>query len=146
MNAKTETQSISLEYNLPHPPAKVWRALTDPQLLAAWLMASDMRPVVGNSFTFKAQPTPWWDGIVRCEVLEIDPRKRLRYTWRSGPESSPLDTVVTWTLTPTPSGGTRLALDHSGFVPANAFAFDGASKGWQRMIGEGLTEVLARAA
>jgi uncharacterized protein YndB with AHSA1/START domain len=54
--------------------------------------------------------------------------------------------VVTWTLTPTPSGGTRLALEHSGFLPANASAFDGASKGWQRMVGEGLTEVLARVA
>ena len=55
-----------------------------------------------------------------------------------------LDTVVTWTLTPTPSGGPRLELEHSGFVPSNAFAFDGASKGWQRMISEGLTKVLAR--
>jgi uncharacterized protein YndB with AHSA1/START domain len=83
---------------------------------------------------------------VRCEVLVIEPHARLRYSWRSGPESSPLDTVVTWTLTPTPSGGTRLALEHSGFVPGNAFAFDGARKGWERMIGEGLTEVLSREA
>jgi len=146
MKAKAERQSISLEYDLPHPPARVWRALTDPELLAAWLMVNDMRPLLGHSFTFKAEPTPWWDGIVHCEVLEIDPPKRLRYSWRSGPESSPLDTVVTWTLTPTPSGGTRLALEHSGFLPDNAFAFDGARKGWQRMLGEGLTGVLARAA
>jgi uncharacterized protein YndB with AHSA1/START domain len=76
----------------------------------------------------------------------MDLHKRLRYSWRSGPESSPLDTVVTWTLTPTSSGGTRLALEHSGFVPGNAFAFDGARKGWERMVGEGLTEVLAREA
>jgi uncharacterized protein YndB with AHSA1/START domain len=144
--AKADTRSISLEYDLPHPPAKVWRALTEPKLLAEWLMANDMRHVVGQSFTFKAEPTPWWDGIVRCEVLESDPHKRLSYSWRSGPESSPLDTVVTWTLTPTPSGGTRLALEHSGFVPANAFAFDGAGKGWRYMVGERLREVLARAA
>jgi uncharacterized protein YndB with AHSA1/START domain len=143
MNAKAETQSISLEYDLPHPPAKVWRALTEPELLAKWIMANDMRPLVGHSFTFKAQPTPWWDGIVHCEVLEIDLHKRLRYSWRSGPESSPLDTVVTWTLTPTPSGGTRLALEHSGFLPANKFAFDGAGKGWRHMVGERLAEVLA---
>ena len=56
------------------------------------------------------------------------------------------DTIVTWTLTPTPSGGTRLGLEHSGFSPANAFAFDGATKGWQRMVGERLREVLARVA
>jgi uncharacterized protein YndB with AHSA1/START domain len=146
MNAKAETQSISLQFDLPHPPAKVWRALTEPELLSAWLMVNDMRPVVGHSFTFKAEPTPWWDGMVYCEVLEIDLYKRLRYSWRSGPASSPLDTVVTWTLTPTSSGGTRLALEQSGFLPANAFAFDGASKGWRHMVGERLSEVLARAA
>jgi uncharacterized protein YndB with AHSA1/START domain len=139
MNAKAETRSISLEYNLPHEPAKVWRALTDPELLAAWLMANDMRPLVGQSFTFTDKPMPWWDGIVHCEVLEIDRHKRLRYSWRAGA----LDTVVTSTLTPTPSGGTRLALEHSGFLPDNASAFDGASKGWQRMVGERLVEVLA---
>jgi uncharacterized protein YndB with AHSA1/START domain len=146
MNAKAETKSISVKFDLPHQPVKVWRALTEPELLAEWLMATDMRALVGNSFTFKAEPTPWWDGIVYCEVLEVDPPKRLRYTWRSGPESSGLDTVVSWTLTPTPSGGTRLALQHSGFLPTNAFAFDGARKGWQRMAGERLREVLARAA
>lgn len=138
MNAKAATQSISLEYDLPHPPAKVWRALTEPELLAAWLMANDMRLTVGHSFTFTQQPTPWWDGIVHCEVLEIDLHKRLRYTWRS----SGLDTVVTWTLTATPSGGTRLALEQSGFQPANTQAFDGARKGWERMVGD-LRKVLA---
>ena len=145
MNAKAQTQSISLEFDLPHPPAKVWRVLTEPELLAAWLMVNDIRPVVGHSFTFKAEPTPWWDGMVYCEVLEIDLHKRLRYSWRSGPASSPLDTVVTWTLTPTPSG-TRLALEQSGFLPANAFAFDGASKGWRHMVGERLSKVLAQSA
>ncbi len=63
MNAKAETRSISMEYDLPHPAAKVWRALTDPELLAAWLMVNDMRPLVGHGFTFKAEPTPWWDGM-----------------------------------------------------------------------------------
>lgn len=141
MNAKAETQSISLQVDLPHPPAKVWRALTESALLARWLMANDLRPVVGHSFTFKAEPTPWWDGMVYCEVLEVDPLKRLRYSWRGGS----LDTVVTWTLMPTPSGGTRLALEQSGFLPADAFAFDGAKKGWQRMVGESLRDVLAQA-
>ena len=143
MNAKTETQTIAVEYDLPQPPAKVWRTLTEPELLAKWVMANDMQPVVGHSFTFRSEPTPWWDGIVRCEVLEVEPHKRLRYSWRSGPASSPLDTVVTWTLTPTPSGGTRLTLEHSGFLPANKFAFDGAGKGWRHMVGERLVEVLA---
>lgn len=143
MNPKTETQSIIVEYHLPHPPAKVWRALTEPALLEAWLMATDMQPLVGHRFTFRAEPTPWWDGIVHCEVLELDLHERLRYAWRS--PASNLDTVVTWTLTPTSSGGTRLALEHEGFRPDQASAFDGARHGWERMVGE-LREVLARSA
>src|SRR5947209_6960665 len=85
MSTATETQTISLQYDLPHPPAKVWRALTDPELLAKWIMANDLQPEVGHAFTFRADPTPWWDGIVHCEVLEVGPERRLRYTWRSGP-------------------------------------------------------------
>lgn len=75
---------------------------------------------------------------MNCEVLEVAPHKRLRYTWKV----SPVDTVVTWTLTPTPSGGTKLALEHSGFQPGNAF--EGAQQGWQRMAGEALPRVLAQ--
>lgn len=142
MNAQAEAQSILVEYDLPHPPEKVWRTLTEPELLARWVMANDIRPFVGQTFTFHAEPTPWWDGIVHCKVLEVDSPHRLQYSWRSGPESSPLATVVTWTLLPTLSGGTRLALEHSGFLPSNAFAFDGASDGWRRMISERLVEVL----
>jgi uncharacterized protein YndB with AHSA1/START domain len=142
MTANAQTQSISQVYDLPFPPAKVWRALTEPALLARWLMSTDMRAEVGQSFSFTTEPTPWWDGVVHCEVLELEREKRLSYTWRSGPESSPLDTVVTWTLTPTPEG-TRLALEHSGFVPSNRFAFEGAAKGWERMVGQRLRELLA---
>src|SRR5215831_18297696 len=146
MKAKAETQSIHLVCDLPYPPEKVWRALTEPELLSAWLMANDMRSSVGHGFTFRQEPTPWWDGIVHCEVLELELHERLSYSWRSGPESSGLDTVVTWTLTPTPSGGTRLTLEHSGFLPENAFAFDGAKKGWERMVSDALGKALARIA
>jgi len=104
MTTSAETKAISMEFDLPHATEKVWRALTEPKLLAQWLMATDLRPVVGDSFTFKSDPTPWWDGIVHCEVLELDLNKRLRYSWRSGAGASSLDTVVTWTLTPTSSG------------------------------------------
>ncbi len=143
MTASPQTQSIRVEYDLPHPPAKVWRTLTEPELLAKWIMANDIRPEVGHRFTFQAEPTPWWDGIVHCEVLELDPPRRLRYSWRSGPAASPLDTEVTWTLAASPSGGTRLILDHAGFRPSDKFAFDGANKGWQHMVGTRLPDVLA---
>lgn len=82
----------------------------------------------------------------RCASTSLDLHKRLSYAWRSGTGAAGLDTVVTWTLTPTASGGTRLALEQSGFLPANKFAFDGASTGWQRMVGERLREVLPRTA
>jgi uncharacterized protein YndB with AHSA1/START domain len=142
MTAKAETQSVSMVYELPHPPAKVWRTLTEPELLARWVMANDMKPVVGHRFTFKVDPTPWWDGIVECEVLEVETHRRLRYSWRGGPRSQVIDTVVTWTLTPTPTGGTRLALEQAGFLPTNKFAFGGADKAWHHMLGERLRDLL----
>jgi uncharacterized protein YndB with AHSA1/START domain len=148
MNAaeKTATQTIAAEYDLPHPPEKVWRALTEPALIARWLMVNDLRPVVGHRFTFKAQPMPGWDGIVQCEVLEVDPPRRLSYSWRGGSDQiSRLDTVVTWTLTPT-AAGTRLSLEHAGFVPANAFAFEALGKGWRGKVQESLRAVLAELA
>ena len=143
MKDQTEKHTISMEFDLPHPPAKVWRALTEPELLAKWIMANDMRPEVGQNFTFRMEPSPWWDGIVNCEVLDVELHKRIQYTWCGGPANAPLDTVVTFTLTPTPSGGTKLALEHSGFVPSNKFAFEGASAGWAIKIGEQLVKVLA---
>lgn len=137
------SETIFVEYDLPHAPAKVWRALTEPKLLAAWLMENDMRPIVGHKFTFKAQPMPGWDGVVRCEVLEVDEPKRLRYSWRGGSEENRIDTVVTWTLTPTASG-TRLALEHAGFLPANKMAFEGLARGWRGKVAERMSEVLTR--
>jgi uncharacterized protein YndB with AHSA1/START domain len=142
----SDTQSITMEYELPHPPKKVWRALTDPKLLAAWLMASDLAPEKGRAFTFRADPTPWWDGIVRGEVLEVEEPRRIRYTWKGGSGASALDTIVTWTLAETPAGGTRLTLEHTGFVPSNKFALDGAVQGWKRNIDERLRAALAEAA
>ncbi|HUB07581.1 MAG TPA: SRPBCC domain-containing protein [Myxococcales bacterium] len=146
MNAE-KTQSIVTEYQLLHPPRKVWRALTEPALLGAWLMPNDFSPVVGHRFTFKAQPVPGWDGTVHCEVLEVDPPNRLRYAWRGGAKGlegygTPLDTVVAWTLTPA-AGGTLLRLEHSGFGRENAFAFDAMGKGWKGMGGR-LEDVLAK--
>jgi uncharacterized protein YndB with AHSA1/START domain len=138
-----ETQSIHVDYDLPHPPSKVWRGLTESGLLAAWLMPNDIRPIVGHRFTFKAPPMPGWDGVVHCEVLEVEPQKLLRYSWRGGAEVSRLESEVTWTLTPT-ARGTKLVLVHSGFLPRNAFAFDAMSKGWRGKMVDRLNEVLGQ--
>jgi uncharacterized protein YndB with AHSA1/START domain len=142
MNAKGEdTLSFSLDFDLPHAPTKVWRALTEPALLAKWLMPTDMEAVVGKAFWFKTQPMPSWDGIVNCEMREVELHKRLQYSWGG----NGLDTVVTWTLTPTKTGGTMLRLEHTGFPTGkeNAQYFGGAKKGWQWMAGQRLLEVLA---
>jgi uncharacterized protein YndB with AHSA1/START domain len=147
MTTKTETQSVNLELDLPHPPAKVWRALTEPELLAKWLTSTDMQPILGKSFTFKMQVPPGatsWDGVVSCEVKEIDQLKRLQYSWRGGG----IDTMVTWTLAATAKGGTLLRLEQSGFRPDQGQAryFEGAKMGWQYMAGKRLPEVLAQLA
>ena len=137
--AGSQTQSISFEFDLHHSPAKVWRALTDPVLLAEWLL-----PVVGlelepeAAFTFKAQPQPGWDGAVKCRFLEIEAHRQLSYTWVVGD----MDTVVTFTLTPTASG-TQLSLEQSGFKPDQKHAFAGAPYGW-KMMGGKLVDLLAR--
>lgn len=139
--APSQTGAISFEFDLRHSPEKVWRALTEPALLAEWLL-----PVTGfklepqAAFTLKTQPYPGWDGTVNCRVLEIEARRKLSYTWVVG--DMELDTVVTFTLTPTESG-TRLSLVQSGFKPSQKQNFGGARYGWKLMGGK-LIELLAR--
>jgi uncharacterized protein YndB with AHSA1/START domain len=132
-------KSFVLDYELAQAPAKVWRVLTEPELLKRWLMENDIRPVVGHQFTFRAPPQPWWDGIVHCEILEVEPGSRLRYSWKGGS----LDTTVTWTLTPSKSGGTILRLEHSGFTDKDQFAYRGMSEGWTGKIADRLKELTA---
>ena len=135
----SERASLSLEFDLQHPPEKVWRALTDPELLAEWLLpVVDLRLEPGAAFTFRTQAYPGWDGTVSCRFVEIEPHRTLRYTW-----SVPfLETVVTFTLAPTASG-TRLSLVQSGFEPHQKREFGGARHGWT-MMGGRLADVLAR--
>ncbi|HVJ33128.1 MAG TPA: SRPBCC domain-containing protein, partial [Terriglobia bacterium] len=80
-----------------------------------------------------------WDGTIHCEVLEVVPNRRFAYAWKGGHDSNegygaPLETVVTFTLTPE-SGGTRLRLVHAGFVlPRNATAYTNMSNGWKKVV------------
>ena len=139
--APSQTESISFEYDLQHSPEKVWRALTDPVLLTEWLLpVVELKLEPGAAFTFKTQPYPGWDGIVNCRTLEIDAPRKLSYTWVVGDMA--LDTVVTFTLTPTASG-TRLSLVQSGFRADQRHNFGGARYGW-RMMGGRLEDLLAR--
>jgi uncharacterized protein YndB with AHSA1/START domain len=136
---RAQTEAISFEFDLHHPPEKVWRALTDPALLAEWLLpivAPKFEP--GAAFTLKAPPQPGWDGTVNCRFLEIETHKKLSYSWVVGD----IDTVVTFTLTPTASG-TRLFLTQSGFQPEQKRNLAGARYGW-KMMGEKLIDLLER--
>ena len=137
--ARSQTESISFEFDLHHSPEKVWRALTDPVLLAEWLLpVVDLKLEPEAAFTFKAQPQPGWDGAVNCRFLEIEAHRKLSYTWVVGD----METVVTFTLTPTASG-TRLSLVQSGFKPDQTQNFAGARYGWKLMGGK-LVDLLAR--
>jgi uncharacterized protein YndB with AHSA1/START domain len=139
--APSQSEAISFEFDLPHAPEKVWRALTEPALLTEWLLpVVDGKLEAGAAFTFKTQPYPPWDGTVNCRVLEIEAQKKLSYAWVVGDMA--IDTVVTFTLTPTASG-TRLSLVQSGFKADQKQASGGARYGW-KMMGGKLVDLLAR--
>jgi uncharacterized protein YndB with AHSA1/START domain len=136
---RSQTESLSFEFDLPHSPEKVWRALTDPELLAEWLLPvfdHELRP--GATFMFKAQPQPGWDGTVNCRFVEIETQRKISWAWVVGD----IDTVVTFTLTPT-GPGTRLSLVQSGFKPHQKQNVGGARYGWKVMGGK-LVDLLAR--
>jgi len=142
-NLATATRSLVIERKMLVSPDKVWRALTQSALMEEWLMKNDFEPVVGHRFTFRADPMPHWNGITDCEVLAVEPSKRLSYSWNASGEEAAngLKTVVTWTLTPT-EGGTLVRMEQSGFQPEEEQNFQGANDGWPRFIA-GLERVAA---
>jgi len=131
------TRSVVVEREMPHPAQKIWRALTQRPLIEEWLMKNDFQPVVGHKFNFRAEPVRQWNGVTDCEVLVVEPNKRLSYTWNASGEQAATGpkTVVTWTLTPTKSG-TLVRMEQSGFRPEDRAFYQGASYGWQRMVGD----------
>ncbi|KQY84881.1 SRPBCC domain-containing protein [Brevundimonas sp. Root1423] len=135
-----ETRSVVVEREFAFPPAKLWRALTQPHLMEAWLMKNDFQPVVGHGFKLTGE----WGGVLDCEVLAVEPEKILSYSWdfaNDDPAYS-LKSVVTFTLTPTGSG-THLRMEQAGFRPDQKQALAGAVAGWGEMFGK-LEQVLAQ--
>jgi uncharacterized protein YndB with AHSA1/START domain len=120
----TEARSVVVEREMPHPPEKIWRALTQPHLIEEWLMKTDFKPAVDHRFNLRAD----W-GTVDCQVMAIEPNKTLSYTWAA----MGLESVVTWTLTPT-HAGTHLRMEQSGFRTDQQQAFQGAKYGWQKFF------------
>ena len=124
----TEPGVIRLSQGITHPPAKVWSALTDPEILAKWWAAGDVKAVVGHRFTLDMGP---W-GQPPCEVLEVENERLLSYSFAPGT----LDTTITWRLEPEGSG-VRLHLEQSGFdldSPLGQMAFDGLANGWPKVL------------
>jgi uncharacterized protein YndB with AHSA1/START domain len=135
-----EALSVVVERDIPYPPEKLWRALTQPQLIEEWLMKSDFEPVVGHRFNLRGD----WGGVLDCEVLVVEPNNTLSYTWNFAHDDAAyaLKSVVTFTLTPTRTG-TRLRMEQLGFRPDQKQAYGGAKAGWQGFFAK-LEQVLAR--
>ena len=143
MTEAAPTKSIVVERDIPHPPAKVWRALTQSAMIESWLMKNDFQPEVGHRFTFRATPVPGWSGITNCEVLTVEPFSKLAYAWGDGTESdSGLKTIVTWTLEPR-DGGTFVRMEHAGFRPQDEGGYRGMGGGWPRILAR-LEEIAAK--
>jgi uncharacterized protein YndB with AHSA1/START domain len=132
-NTVPDTLSVVIERDIAYPPEKIWRALTQPHLIEEWLMKNDFYPVVGHRFNFRADYLP--NGQLDCEVLAIEPNRKLSYTWNStGSDAAhALKSVVTWTLTAT-GAGTHLRMEQSGFRPDQPQYYQGAQYGWQRFL------------
>jgi uncharacterized protein YndB with AHSA1/START domain len=148
------SRQIVVEDVFPHAPGTIWRTLTSGALMARWIRMepTGFAPVVGNRFTYQTRPEGAWDGIIRCEVLEVIENRRFSYSWTGGDENnsgygSRLDTVVTFTLEPVDTG-TRLRVVHSGFaLPRNEVAFRNMSGGWSTVsqrIGDIAAETLSQ--
>ncbi|WP_024806056.1 SRPBCC domain-containing protein [Nocardia sp. BMG51109] len=113
---------IELDHFYPHPPQKVWRALTTPGLMAQWMMEpTGFEPVVGTVFRMRGTPMPsvGFSGDIRCEVLEATSPERLSISWNDANADRETGWVVTWQLRPEGTG-TRMLLSHTGFDPDDA--------------------------
>jgi uncharacterized protein YndB with AHSA1/START domain len=132
MNETTiATRTVVVERDFPFPPEKLWRALTQPHLIEAWLMKNDFAPTVGHRFNLRGD----WGGILDCEVLTVEPQRTLAYSWNFAHDDPAynLQSTVTFTLTPTP-GGTHLRMEQAGFRPEQRQAFGGAISGWTQFL------------
>jgi uncharacterized protein YndB with AHSA1/START domain len=126
-----EVRSVVMEKEFAHPAEKVWRALTEGDLIAQWLMENDFQPVAGRRFQFRTTPMGPWDGVIHSEVLAAEPYERLSYRW----DTLGLESVVVWTLTAT-AAGTMVRMEQTGFRADQEAAYKGATYGWRGFFGK----------
>lgn len=157
-------RTIRLKIVLPYPPGKVWRALTDPELLGKWFMENDIRPELNHYFTFRMAPQKGWDGITHCEITALEPLKHIAYSYRgeatgekalacAGIHSdaadkmtkgifTKLDSILSFTLEPT-CGGTILLMEHSGYTGLKLVLVSLIMQmGWKKQLRKKLPTVL----
>lgn len=135
-----DLHSVTVERDFAFPPEQLWRALTQPHLIAEWLMKNDFAPVVGHRFNLIGE----WGGTLDCEVLEVEPGRTLAYRWDHRHEDPAYDlrSIVTFTLTETRTG-THLRMVQAGFRPEQKQASGGARVGWPNFLAR-LETLLAR--
>lgn len=131
-------KTINHQFFFPHPAETIWEYLTNPDLLALWLMQNDFQPITGHEFQLRTNPIPSldFDGIIYCKVIEIVPFKHLSYSWNSGPGDGiiTLNSMVSWRLEPS-ENGTQLFLEHSGFkMEENLEIYKGLLAGWEKKL------------
>lgn len=123
-------RKIRFEAVYPYSPDQVWVALTDPSAMSDWLMPNDFEAKVGHRFNFTTKPAPGFDGIVNCEVLELDRPRRVSYSWEGGG----IDTIVTYDLN-AEGDGTRVIMEQSGFTGLRGFMISKIlGGGWKKMV------------
>ena len=130
-DAGSGMRSVVVEKEFAHRPEKVWRALTESDLIGQWLMENDFQLEVGRRFQLRSQPVQGWDGVIDCEVLVAEPYERLSYSWGT----MGMQNAVAWTLTPT-AGGTLLRMEQTGFREDQEANYKGAMYGWRKFIGQ----------
>lgn len=127
----SDATGVIVEREFAHPPEKLWRALTQPHLIQEWLMANDFAPQVGHRFNLRGE----WGGVLDCEVLTVEPNKKLSYTWNYAHDDPAyaLKSVVTFTLSAA-GKGTHLRMEQVGFRPEQKQASGGARYGWEQFF------------
>lgn len=116
-NLNTKDHHVITDCELDARPEKVWRALTDPELLSVWLLPTEDKQGQGLNLTLDGAEAGLSDKI-RCRLITSDPYCLLRFSWREeqidtdGDKNRVPDTIVTFSLTKILSGGTRLQIFH----------------------------------
>jgi len=149
-DSEPETTAIVHDHFYPHPIERVWQSVSTSTALSRWLMINDFAPALGHQFKMVAPPIRQvkFDGLVRCEVVVLDPPHHLAYTWNGGG----LESLVTYQLESATEGGvdgTHLHFEHRGFdltTPIGQLAHTGFSRGWPAIFEKALSAYLGTGA